>query len=93
MWSKLAAVLESLQSGFLKKVLTGAGLALASSTAYKLYFDNAISQFIATANTIPSTTASLLHKSGFDQGMLIIVTSILISLSLNSSKVFLKKSS
>jgi len=90
-WSSLASFTKSSQDGWLSRVLTGAGISLASYTAHRFVLEQYITDFISSLNGISSFGASLIHMSGLDIYMQIVLTALIIAMAQNSSKLFLTK--
>lgn len=90
-WSALASVTKSSQDGFLSRVLTGAGISLASYTAHTLFLEQYIDSYISSLKGISSFGANLIHMSGLDLYMQIVLTAIMIAMAQNSSQLFFKK--
>lgn len=91
MWSKLVDIFTSLQKGQLKNMLTGAGIMLTSSAIFMTAFAAAVNQFRNSLNGVSGDALALAHLAGFDIAMSIILSAIVTRLSLNSSKLMLKK--
>ncbi|MEC8125044.1 MAG: DUF2523 family protein [Pseudomonadota bacterium] len=90
-WSSLASITKSSQDGWLSRVLTGAGISLASYTAHRFVLEQYINDFIASLSGISAFGASLIHMSGLDIYMQIVLTALVIAMAQNSSKLFLTK--
>lgn len=93
MWSKLVAIFTSLQKGTLKNVLGGAGLMLTSSALFMGAFTTALNQFKNSLNGISGDILAIAHIAGFDVAMSIILGAAVTRLSLNQSKIMLRKKS
>lgn len=91
MWSKLVSVLNSLQRGSLKSWLTGAGLMLGTSVASMTAFSAAVSALKNQTNAVSVDVLALAHLSGFDVAMSLILGAIVTRMTLNSSKLVLRK--
>lgn len=91
MWAQLVKVFESLESGSLKKILSGAGIMLSSNFIFMNAFSAAVSQVQANVYSASADVLALAHMAGFDTSMSIILSSIVTRLTLNSSKLFFKK--
>lgn len=91
MWSKLVDIFTSLQKGSLKNVLGGAGIMLASSAIFMTAFAAAVNSFRNSLGGVSADVLALAHLAGFDLAMSIILGAIVTRLSLNSSKLMLKK--
>ncbi len=89
-WSSLAVVTKSSQDGWLSRVLTGAGITIASYSAHKFILEDYIQQFITTLSGVSSFGATLIHMSGLDIFMQTILTAIMIAMAQNSSQLYFK---
>ena len=89
-WSSLAVVTKSSQDGWLSRVLTGAGITIASYSAHKFILEDYIQQFISTLSGVNSFGATLIHMSGLDIFMQTILTAIMIAMAQNSSQLYFK---
>lgn len=88
-WSSLASVTKSSQSGWLSRVLTGAGISLASYSMHRFVLEEHINNYIASLNGISGFGASLIHMSGLDLYMQAVLTALVIAMAQNSSSLFL----
>ncbi|PJF05138.1 DUF2523 family protein [Acinetobacter seifertii] len=93
MWSKLVSIISSLQSGSLKRILGGAGIYLASSAMFITAFGAAVNTLRSSVSGISGDVLALAHLAGFDVAMTIVLSAVVTRLSLNSSKLVLRKSS
>ena len=91
MWAQLVKVVESLEGGSLKKILGGAGVMLASNTLFMNAFSAAVSKLQSSINTASADVLALAHLSGFDTSMSIVLSAVVTRLTLNASKLYLKK--
>ncbi|AMX18662.1 DUF2523 domain-containing protein [Acinetobacter baumannii] len=89
--SSLATLFSSLQKGFLKNVLTGAGITLATSGTLLLALNTAVTTFKNTLGGIPVTVLNLAGLAGFDYTFSIILGAIVTRYIQNSSKLTLRK--
>ncbi|WP_396233854.1 DUF2523 domain-containing protein [Acinetobacter baumannii] len=89
--SSLATIFASLQKGFLKNVLTGAGLTLASSATVLVVLDTAVTAFKNSLGGVPTTILNLAGLAGFDYSFSIILGAIVTRYVQTSSKLTLKK--
>ncbi|MEG2359073.1 hypothetical protein [Acinetobacter sp.] len=89
-WSVLASATKSSQSGWLSRVLTGAGISLASYSIHTFYLEDYIQTFISSLNGTSAFGASLIHMSGLDIYMQTVLTALVIAMAQNSSQLFLK---
>lgn len=90
-WSSLATFTKSSQDGWLSRILTGAGIAVASYSAHRFVLSDHIDTFIASLSGVSGFGASLIHMSGLDIYMQTILTALVIAMAQNSSQLFLKK--
>jgi len=92
-WSALASVTKSTQDGWLSRVLTGAGISLASYSLHTFVLKDYIQNYIASLNGINSFGANLIHMSGLDIYMQTVLTALIIAMAQNSSQLFFKAKS
>ncbi|MDO6642362.1 DUF2523 family protein [Acinetobacter guillouiae] len=93
MWSKLVDILNSMQKGTLKNVLSGAGLMLGTNAIFLTTFSVAVNTLKNSTGSISSDVLGLAHLSGFDIAMSLILGAIVTRLTLNSQNLALKKAS
>lgn len=91
MWSKLTDLFTSLQKGFLKNALTGAGVMLASSALVFTAFASAVNALRNNLNSVNADVLSLAHLAGFDIAISLVLGALVTRLTLNSTKLALKK--
>lgn len=91
--SSLSTILSSVQKGFLKNVLTGAGLTLATSGVVLTALNTAITQFKGSLGALPVTLIQLAGICGFDIAFSLVLGAIVARYVQNSSKLFLQKAS
>lgn len=89
--SSLSTLFASLQKGFLKNILTGAGITLATSGALLLVLNTAVTTFKSSLGAIPLTVLNLAGLAGFDYAFSIILGAIVTKYVQNSSKLSLRK--
>lgn len=89
--SSLSTLFSSLQKGFLKNVLTGAGVTLATSGALLVVLNQAITVFKNSLGVISATVLNLAGLAGFDYAFSIILGAIVTKYVQNSSKLSLRK--
>ncbi|HFD2142373.1 DUF2523 family protein [Acinetobacter baumannii] len=89
--SSLATLFSSLQKGFLKNVLTGAGITLGTSGALLLVLNTAVTTFKNSLGAISATVLNLAGLAGFDYAFSIILGAIVTKYVQNSSKLTLRK--
>lgn len=87
----LAIVGGKLSSGFLKKLLTGAGLGLVTS-AVSLTALNSLMSHLQSSYTALGIAANLLSLAGFDVGLSIILGAMVVKMTVGSGKISLGKS-
>ncbi len=92
MWSKLVSILNSLSKGTLKNVLTGAGLMLTTNIVVFSTFQTAVNVLKNSVNSISADVLGLAHLAGFDVAMSLILGALVTRMTMNSSKLILKKS-
>lgn len=93
MWSKLSAVLDSFNKGFLKKLLAGAGIGLASSAVFMTAFTALLNSFQNSLGGVSYTILSLAHVAGIDTSLTILLSAMVTRLALNSSALSIRKAS
>lgn len=86
-----AGLLKSLNKGWLKDILVGAGLTLGTAGASMLIINQFITSFKDNINTIPVDVLSLAHMAGFDYGFSIILGAIVASAMKDATKLSLRK--
>ena len=74
--SSLSTLFSSLQKGFLKNVLTGAGITLATSGALLIVLNQAVTTFKSSLGSISATVLNLAGLAGFDYAFSIILGAI-----------------
>ena len=87
----LSSILQSVQKGTLKNVLTGAVVALTTGAISYTAFQSAVSALKGQTNSIPADIIAILHLSGVDIFMSTILAAIATTLTLNASKLSLTK--
>ena len=85
----LASILKSVNKGFLKDFLTGAGLTLATSGTTLVALNQVIQHFKNTVNGMPPLALSLAHLSGIDVAFSLILGAIVAKWTLSSSNLTL----
>lgn len=89
--NSLAALLKSLDKGWLKSVLGGAGLALGSAGLSMILINQFIDKFRTGVNSIPYDVLSLAHIAGFDYAISIILGAIVAVAVQGAGKLSLRK--
>lgn len=74
--NSLAALLKSVDRGWLKNILGGAGLALGSAGLSMIFISQFIERFRSNVNSIPHDVLSIAHIAGFDYGISIVLGAI-----------------
>lgn len=87
----LISVLKSLQNGWLKRVLTGAGLTLGTSAINLTALNFIIERFKSDLNGVPSELFGLASLAGIDVAISITLGAIVTRHALSSTKLTLKK--
>ncbi len=89
--SSLAALLKSLNKGWLKDILSGAGLTLGTAAASMIIINQFIDRLRSNIGGIPSDILSLVHIAGFDYAISIILGAIVTAATFGASKLSLRK--
>jgi ABC-type uncharacterized transport system permease subunit len=89
--STITSILHSVQKGFLKDILVGAGVTLGSMSVSYIVFNSAIDQYREEIMSVEKDLLSLAHLAGFDVLLSNILAAILVSLTLRHTKLGLKK--
>lgn len=87
--NSLTTLLTSLQRGFLKNVLQGAGLTLFTSGVMLLFLNEGIDFFTSSLGQLPNTLVQLMGLSGFDIFFSLILGATLTRYTQLSTKTFL----
>ena len=87
----LISLFKGLQKGWLKDVLTGAGLTLGTSAVSLAALNIAINSFKENLAGVPADLLGLAHIMGIDVSMSIILGAIVARHSLQASKLTIKK--
>lgn len=87
----LGSLLKSVNKGFLKDLLTGAGLTLATSGVSMIIFGQMLNVFKSNINTVPFDILSLAHIAGFDIFFSLIFGAYVTKFTLSSSNLALRK--
>jgi hypothetical protein len=90
-WGKLSALFTSFQRGALKNVLSGAGVMLTTSALFMTALSTAMYNLQNSVSGISGDIAGLLHLSGFDTFISIILAAVVTRMTLNQGKLSLKK--
>lgn len=87
----LGTLLKSVNKGFLKDLLTGAGLTLATSGVSMIIFGQMLNVFKSNLNTVPFDILSLAHIAGFDIFFSLIFGAYVTKFTLSSGNFALRK--
>lgn len=87
----LSSVLKSLQKGWLKDVLTGAGLTLGSAAVSLSAFNVGVSALKANMGGVSSTILGLAHLMGIDVAMSLVLGAVVSRHTLQAGKLTLMK--
>lgn len=93
MWSTLSKILDSFSAGFLGKVFAGAGITFASTTVMTSIVQQYISRLQSMTNSIPADMLAILHLSGIDFAISVILSAVMSRLVIDGAHLTLKKSS
>lgn len=89
--NSLSTIFSSLQKGFLKNVLTGAGLTLGTSGILLTSLNTAIDQFKSSLGAMSLTLIQFAGVCGFDISFSLVLGAITARYVQNSTKLFLTK--
>lgn len=89
--NSLAGLLKSLDKGWLKNVLSGAGLSLGTAGLSMIFINQFIDKFRTGVNSIPFDVLSLAHIAGFDYAISIILGAIVAVAVQGAGKLSLRK--
>lgn len=89
--SLLSKVLDSQQSGLLKKVLMGAGLTFGSTAAVTALVNQYINTISNQANSLPIELIMILGLSRMDYALSVVLSAVTARALMNGSGIFLKK--
>lgn len=89
--SLLSKVLDSQQSGLLKKVLTGAGLTFGSTAVVTTLVNQYIERISTQTNSLPHELIMILGLSKMDYALSVVLSAVTARALMNSSGVLLKK--
>ena len=89
----LSSILQNVQKGALKNILTGAGVSLATGAISYTAFQSAVNALKNQTNSIPADIIAILHLSGVDIFISTILAAIATTLTINASKLSLTKMS
>lgn len=83
------SLFTNLQRGFLKNVLTGAGLTFITAGATLTLFNSVVQQFKNSLGSFPIAVLQLMSMAGFDVAFSIILGAISARYVQNSSRLYL----
>lgn len=89
--SLLSKVLESNQTGMLKRILTGAGLTFGSTLTVTAVVDNYVNRLVNDVHSLPADMLMLMGLSRIDYGLSVVLSAVVARSMMNASGVFLKK--
>lgn len=87
----LTTIIESGTKGSLKNILTGAGLTLASNAVFMTIVNQYISKLRGQVGGLSADLASLIHLTGGDIAISIVLSAIVTRLALNPPKLSMIK--
>lgn len=87
----LSSVIDSATKGGLKSFLTGAGLTLASNAVFLTIVEQYITHLRAETGALSADLASLIHLSGGDYAMSIVLSAIVTRIAINPPKLSMMK--
>lgn len=91
MGNLLAKILDSFAKGFLGKMLAGAGLTLASTAVMTTLVNQYISTLKNQTAGISVDMLAILHLSGLDFALSVILSAIVARMTMNATNLTLKK--
>lgn len=87
----LSSIIQSTQTGFLKRVLTGAGVGITAGTVTYTAFQQAVNAVHQQTYGLGGDIIALLHIAGFDIFLTMILTATATYLTLQQTKLTLSK--
>ncbi|STZ63514.1 Protein of uncharacterised function (DUF2523) [Moraxella lacunata] len=87
----MISLFKNLQKGWLKDVLTGAGLTLGTSAITLTMLDTAIKHLRSGLNSVSADLLGLAHIAGIDLAMSIIIGAIVARSTMQAGKLTLQK--
>lgn len=87
----LISLFKGLQKGWLKDVLTGAGLTLGTAAVSLTAFNTAVNHLKSNLNNVSSNILNLMALMGIDVAMSLILGAIVTRYTMKSSQLILKK--
>lgn len=89
--ASLSTIFASLQKGFLKNVLEGAGITLLTSGGILTALNTAIDQFKSSLGAVSSTLLQLAGVCGFDVAFSIVLGAIAARYVQNTARLYLAR--
>lgn len=89
--ASLSDLITSMQRGFLKEALTGAGLTLGTSAVLLTMVNNSIDYFKDSLGSIAASVLQLGGLAGFDVAISLVLGAITARYVQNSAKVYLQR--
>lgn len=87
----IGTIFASLQKGFLKNVLTGAGLTLGTASISLVAFKTAFNHFKNSVNSVSADILGLAALGGFDIFFSLIIGAMVTRMTMSDGRLFLKK--
>jgi membrane protein insertase Oxa1/YidC/SpoIIIJ len=87
----LSKVIDSSTKGGLKNLLAGAGLTLASNAVFMVIVEQYITHLRAQTGALSADLASLIHLSGGDYALSIILSAVVTRIAINPPKLSMMK--
>lgn len=87
----ISKALDSAQSGFLKNVLTGAGLTLASTAGVMTLLNQYIGTIKSGTSSFSYELLALMHLSGFDYALSIVLSALVSRATMNTAGLTLSR--
>lgn len=91
MGNLLAGILKNLNRGWLKTMLTGAGVTLGTTGVSLVAFGKVVDTFRDSVTGMPPMALAFAHMAGIDVAMSIILGAYVAKLTVGNSKLALKK--
>lgn len=87
----LSSLIKSANSGFLKTVLAGAGISLATSSISYIAFQSAVNSIKNQASSVSGDILLIMHIAGLDVFMSSILGAVATYFALSASKLSLRR--
>lgn len=91
MGKMIARLLDSFSTGLLRKLLAGAGLTLVSTSAMTTLVNQYIAHLQAQTASISTNMLAILHLSGLDFALSVILSAIVSRMALNATNLTIAK--